>query len=74
MAPAEVSPQGEFTAAADVHSLTGSSGYTLLVPSGWQQSTTPSGSDKFDDLDPRLWDFYGMTLELASWHRTRSGL
>jgi len=53
VAPAEVSASGEFTAAADVRSLTGSSGFSILVPAGWQQSTTSSGSDKFDDLDHR---------------------
>lgn len=53
VAPAEVSAAGTFTAAADVRSLTGSTGFTILIPSGWQQSTTTTGSDKFDDLDHR---------------------
>ena len=53
VAPPEVSASGEFTAAANVRSLTGSSGFSILVPAGWQQSTTSSGSDKFDDLDHR---------------------
>jgi putative Ca2+/H+ antiporter (TMEM165/GDT1 family) len=53
VAPPEVSANGEFTAAANVRSLTGSSGFTILIPAGWQQSTTSTGSDKFDDLDLR---------------------
>jgi hypothetical protein len=62
VAPPEVSPAGEFTAAANVRSLTGTSGYTVLVPAGWAQSTTSSGSDQFDDLDHR----YGHLILIVS--------
>jgi len=47
-----ISDQGNFTAAANVRSVTGSSGYTVLVPRGWQ-ITTSKGIDSYVDFDPQ---------------------
>ena len=47
-----ISSQGNFTAAANVRSLTGSSSYTVLVPLGWQVKTS-KGIDSYVDFDPQ---------------------
>ncbi|HEY8301873.1 MAG TPA: hypothetical protein VIG48_08235 [Jatrophihabitans sp.] len=48
----EVSTSGGFSAAADVRSLRGADGFSVLIPAGWQPSVT-NGTTIFRDLDPR---------------------
>jgi hypothetical protein len=49
----EISEAGQFTAAANVRTLAGAGGFTVLLPAGWQ-SQVKSGNQTFSYLNPTL--------------------